>query len=542
MIASRSRARRRLRIAMHRIGRRLEGTSSGLLRNAPSWGISLALHLSALVVMAMIYFVQPVEERAAGFESGIDGSAPLGEDVTSLVPGERAGDPFTTAVGSDFPSLGFPSNDPNLTVTATPRMPASIAFNERIELSTSALAGPSLRLTDIVVGESNRMGVHIEDLSAPFSGRDDLMKARLIRRQGGTVESEKSVTAGLEWLARHQKADGSWSLDCHPQCRGEGCPSEPSMRSDVAATGLALLPMLGAGHSHMKEGRYQEPIRRGLAWLLKQQSRDGELFLGGSGNTRYYTHAIGCMTICEAYGLTKDPKLRVPAQRALAFIAKTQNTADGGWRYYLGQPGDTSVFGWQIFALRSGRLAGLGTPKNVTTGCRRYLDLAATDDRGITYGYLPGSPISMVMTAEALLCRQYLGWPKDHPALREGSRLVASDLRESTERNIYYWYYATQMLHNMQDKDWKDWNTRLREGLISMQTAGEGCDRGSWDPNRPQPDVQGRRVGRHYTTALSILTLEVYYRFLPLYRVVGEDPVGPDAEHAAAESEAAATK
>ncbi len=58
----------------------------------------------------------------------------------------------------------------------------------------------------------------------------------------------------------------------------------------------------------------------------------------------------------------------------------------------------------------------------------------------------------------------------------------------------------------------------MRDGLIAMQVTGNGCDRGSWDPFTPEPDRWGRTAGRHFVTALSLLTLEVYYRYLPLYQ------------------------
>ena len=122
------------------------------------------------------------------------------------------------------------------------------------------------------------------------------------------------------------------------------------------------------------------------------------------------------------------------------------------------------------------------------------------------------------MTAEALLCRQYLGWPHDSPALIKGVGQVVAHLKQSGERNIYYWYYATQLLHNMQNKDWPRWNVKVRDGLVDMQVTGTGCDRGSWDPLQPIPDRWARTGGRLYLTSLSLLTLEVYYRYLPLYR------------------------
>src|SRR5205823_4228143 len=88
----------------------------------------------------------------------------------------------------------------------------------------------------------------------------------------------------------------------------------------------------------------------------------------------------------------------------------------------------------------------------------------------------------------------------------------------------------TQLLHNMQNKDWKRWNVKVRDGLVSMQTTGTGCDRGSWDPRSPQPDRWGDTGGRLFVTSLSILTLEVYYRYLPLYKPSDSDPVKLDSD------------
>jgi hypothetical protein len=126
------------------------------------------------------------------------------------------------------------------------------------------------------------------------------------------------------------------------------------------------------------------------------------------------------------------------------------------------------------------------------------------------------------MTAEALLCRQYLGkpfgWPRDRPALIKGVAGVWDDLQGNKERNIYYWYYATQLLHNMQNDAWKRWNPMIRDGLVKTQVISKGCDNGSWSPDSPQPDRWGTRAGRLFQTTMSILTLEVYYRYLPLYR------------------------
>ena len=351
----------------------------------------------------------------------------------------------------------------------------------------------------------------------------------MVLREGGTAKSEKSVEDGIAWLVRHQRADGAWSLNYAEQCQGGGCTHTQVMESDTAATGLALLPLLGAGYSHTVKSKYQDSVRRGIDWLVENQQPNGNLFIGPPGMAYMYSHAIGTMALCEAYGLSQDPELKKPAQLAVQFIVESQNPNTGGWRYAPGQEGDTSVFGWQMFALRSAHMAHLPVSKRVLKACSQYLDLAAVDQHRIGYAYQPGrGGISVVMTAEALLSRQLLGWPRNYPPLVKGAAEIAADLETNDDRNIYYWYYATQLLHNMKNKDWERWNLRVREGLIGMQVKEDGCAQGSWDPSLPVPDRWGRSAGRLYVTSLSILTLEVYYRYLPLYRGYDDDQVRDD--------------
>ncbi len=139
--------------------------------------------------------------------------------------------------------------------------------------------------------------------SALFNARQGPLKAMLVLREGGTVESEAAVEAGLDWLAHHQSGDGHWGLDISDRCRHDrGCPGKPQMESLTAATGLGLLPFLAAGHTHNQPGRYR------------------------------YVVDIATMALCEAYGMTGDKAPR-PRQRAVNFIVQAQNKADGGWRY-----------------------------------------------------------------------------------------------------------------------------------------------------------------------------------------------------------------
>lgn len=126
-----------------------------------------------------------------------------------------------------------------------------------------------------------------------------------------------------------------------------------------------------------------------------------------------------------------------------------------------------------------------------------------------------------------LLC-----WDRDSPALQAGTELAATDLLKSKQRNIYYWYYANQLLHNVQGPAREKWNAKVRDGQVGIQVKGQGCDRGSWDPLKPVADRWDKEAGRYFVTCLSLLTLEVYYRYLPLYQDRGEATFGARGEAA----------
>ena len=82
--------------------------------------------------------------------------------------------------------------------------------------------------------------------------------------------------------------------------------------------------------------------------------------------------------------------------------------------------------------------------------------------------------------------------------------------------NLYFWYYATLAMFRVGGNEWDGWNAALKETLLPAQEAD-----GSWRPI----DVYAEYAGdadeeRTYTTAMCVLSLEVYYRyFTPLLKV-----------------------
>jgi hypothetical protein len=85
------------------------------------------------------------------------------------------------------------------------------------------------------------------------------------------------------------------------------------------------------------------------------------------------------------------------------------------------------------------------------------------------------------------------------------------------QRDTYYWYYATQVMYHMGGDHWQAWNGRLHPLLVESQVRS-GAMAGSWNPREPVPDRWGPHAGRLYVTTMNLLSLEVYYRHLPLYQ------------------------
>ena len=464
-----------------------------LFKDLPAWLISLVVHLVALLLLGLWINNPPKPSESITLATSVGY-----EDLEG--GNDEPDDPELDAFEFDDPGA-IPLDE--LTALESPKQSEVSLESESFEppdpigiLPPSA--NPSLTLPVATAGHM-------------FAGRDPSLRAQIIQREGGTSYTEAAVARGLHWLARHQNADGSWSLDAWhraPGAFGEG--NGLGGHSDTAATALALLPFLGAGQTHYK-GEYSDTVLNGLRWLVEHQGEDGDL--RGRGIGRLYAHGQATIALCEAFALTGDEQLQVPAQAALDYIVRAQHSA-GGWRYEPGQPGDTSVVGWQLMALRSGKMAYLRVPQNVFQQADRFLDSVATDRYRSQYAYQPNRGTSHVMTAEALLCRQYLGWPKEHEGLELGVQYLLDDHPPNGRLpNIYYWYYATQVMHHMGGAAWSKWNYKIRSILVDMQEK-RGPMAGSWTPR----GGHSGRGGRIYMTALAVCTLEVYYRYLPMYR------------------------
>jgi hypothetical protein len=452
----------------------------------PSLGVSFVLHVTVLLVLGLIVLrFAPRTNDVVPIESAVNDSADgtvQAIDRVDFVEATKekpldAGDVGATALGKLADVKGMTA----------------------LDFKTSGL--PSAQKVVLDTAPSSHT-------AGELAGRSGAARSTLLIKGGGTGNSERAVTLGLRWLARHQRSDGNWSFQHGPDDPGslEKCTT--------GATGLAILAFLGAGHTHKAEHvRFQANVDKGLRFLVSQMKRGKE---GGDlrgevvSNEGMYAHAIATLALCEAYGLTRDSKLMDPAQRAVNFIVAAQDPKGGGWRYEPRQPGDTTVTGWQVMALKSAKASGLKVPSRTLTAAGHFLDHVQTAG-GSRYGYDQAGD-TPPMTAIGLLCRMYLGWKRTAAPLRRGVEYLSRT--GPSPQDIYYDYYATQVLHHWGGGEWKKWNEVLRDHLIESQIK-EGDAAGSWKPTGDRGAGAG---GRLYQTCLSVMTLEVYYRYLPLYQ------------------------
>lgn len=347
------------------------------------------------------------------------------------------------------------------------------------------------------------------------------------RQYGGTQESEEAVELALKWMASTQHADGFWDASRF----GAGTAKEstadherPNVGGDAdsGVTALAVLAFLGAGHTP-ENGEYAETVRRALQWIIAQQTSDGYLGANASFIAGMYCHGMATFALAEAHammaGSVDTEWLRQPLVRAVDYIVANQ-TPDGSWRYVnrLNTYGDMSMFGWQLMALKSAEMGGITVPSTTKQQMVNFLrDMSRGESGGLAAYRKIDKEVTATMTAEALFCKQMLGLQRSHASSDEAIRYLMRQLPDRRAMNYYYWYYGTLAMFQYGGDPWRRWNEQMRDLLISEQTR-KGEFAGSWDPRRCEWGPYG---GRIYTTAVATLCLEVYYRYLPLYKSGG---------------------
>lgn len=494
-------------------------------KHLPAWVISGAVHVALIgTLIALDSYMpkaeateKPADEITVVTDKEVQEEAP--PDLTNPDIGLDPELPATVEV-SNIEDQNVVSEvvkpDEPVGIESAMNVNTNMDFNPPPGISTEGLTNPGL--TDAGVGNVAVGGslAGTGFASAAFNGRTAAGRNAMVAAGGGNSASEAAVARALIWLAKQQRANGAWVYD------------GTSSAEVVAATGMSLLPFLAAGQTHKpaKDNKYQKTVEAGLAFLISQMGPDGAFYNGRDASGKLtnrvgtYAQGIATMTICEAYGMTADRRLLyVPAQKSVAYTASIQGP-DGSWGYGPKANGDTSIVGWQLQALQSGKLCkNLTVSKNSIDRARVFLDKVSDTATHSKYGYSSRQSPTRTLSAVGLLCRYYIdGWGPSNPSMAAGVEYLMQQLPgKGVALNMYYFYYATQVMHYYDGPEWRQtWNPRMRDMLIDLQVPQtKPATGGSWDADKGSI---GSHCGRLGTTCLALLTLEVYYRHLPLYK------------------------
>jgi hypothetical protein len=466
---------------------------------SPAWSASLSIHVGLLLVLALWVIRREVAQSRIITLSFVEAARPVAQPAADVVEIVKIPEPSPPAAKRPEP-------------TPEPVPKASQPVVPEPEPTPSPVVAPPSDQPSRTAGDARTA------ITSQLSGRGESGRGDRIGAAGGTAGTENAVARALGWLAKNaDKKDGLWSLT-GPYADGG------SQENRLAATAMALLALQGAGTTP-SAGRHADIVERGWKTLLKRQREEGTFQLGPIPDQhQMYAHAQITIALCEAFGMTGDERFAEPARKAVRYCLAAQ-MPDGGWRYRLPEPnhenkGDMSVTGWFLMALKTAEMAGLEVPSENYTRLESFLDnVFISDEKGYAYQINPHQKIvdfRPAITAEGLLCRQYLGWSRTDPRLVAGMKLLLDNSPldfDHRSKNVYAWYYQTQVFHHAGGEAWEAWNEVLRERLPAEQVK-RGPEAGSWERAN---DQWGHIGGRLYVTCLCTLMLESYYRHLPIY-------------------------
>lgn len=491
----------------------------------------------------------PIDPPVANPPSN-DKRAAAPKDVADKPPKKMADEaktaddqPAATPAAKSQPSPAVPSEP--VGIVGEPAKEPSPEQRKRMVAGepTGVLADAPAKPAALGVPQEPALGIVADTPLELYAERTKPKTPEWLGQRGGTIESQNAVEDGLNWLARHQGEDGHWGADClgndaNSRCDQKAPCQGPGEAYEVAHTGMALLAFQAAGHYYFNGQKYSDHVTKGLNYLVGEQSRDGSI-VGSQNPTQeqvdagakfqqyfMYEHAMATFALCEACALAiadnkpPDKRYLIAAERAVLFIENVQHS-DGGWRYTAGgeAPSDCSVSGWVMLALKTAREAKIAVLPATVSRMMAFFERHHMGDR--TYYFTPNQPGTDAMTGVGMMAVEFFQHKLDSPVVTGGAAYLAdkADQRDGRgalpDGDYYLWYNCTMAMFQAGGDPWDRWNNAVRDLVTSLQVQGAGCDRGSWPP----ADRWSSRGGRIYSTALAVLTLEVYYRF---QRVAGQ--------------------
>ena len=293
------------------------------------------------------------------------------------------------------------------------------------------------------------------------------------------VEVERIYVKGLQYLAKTQNPDGTWA--------------DTSYGKEPAVVALAVVSMLAHGDDP-NFGPYSQPIHRGLDFILKRMDKKG--YIG----TSMYNHGFSTLALAEAYGAVDDPQLGPALQRAVRLILSSQaNNPNGAWRYSPeSNDADTTVSGAQLVALFAARNAGIAVPEEAIRKAIKFFTSVQTPEGG--FGYTSASSPNAARTAIGCLVLA-LAKEKNSASFKAAFAFLQKAPTDNSYQQ-YFLYYGAQAFFHASPQAWQAWNRKNIKTLGPSQNPD-----GSWEG----------QFGQTFSTAASLLSLALNYRYLPIY-------------------------
>ncbi len=481
-----------------------------------SLSLSLAIHAGLLLVAGLVVFTSTQVTKNVDFlpGGGTAQGAQASQDLQHKVQQKRR-----STIAKTSPMKKVVSNSQTASISL-PEAPPDILDVPDV---SSMLGGGSLGGGGFGkggggggFGTGQGMGAQAGFVSLPPTMRARCSTAERLeklRQNGGSAECEAAVSRALEWLKTKQNKDGSW---------GQTYKS--------AMTGLALLCYLGRCETP-DSPFYGDNVMKGIMYLIELSKKNeyGMISENIKENGSTYEHGIATYALGEMYTLARLGSKSLPGmkdafEKGVTLIIKNQ-TSKGSWTYggkedIAYNPGsngeDLSVTGWQYQALKAAKHTGLKIPKlhETITSTMKYLEGKQTKDGGIGNPDRDKGYNQWSLTGTGVLGLQTLGKGKTS-VIDKGIKflrnfITAEPLDWNKNCNLYSWYYYTQAFFQKGGDDWKFYNEQVLPQLLNNQAPD-----GSWKPERSNGSSgAGNMEGGVYKTALCVLQLEVYYRYL----------------------------
>ena len=169
-----------------------------------------------------------------------------------------------------------------------------------------------------------------------------------------TPKIQIAVREGLDYLAKTQAPDGSWSN------------SKDGASYPISMTALAGMAFLANGNTQTR-GPYADQVRAAQSFLMRFSLPNGLITGPSQEHGRpMYGHGFSLMFLSCCYGSEIDSRMRRQLKQIIEAALKLTATAqspEGGWTYIPGGGDEGSVTITQIQALRAAHLVGFTVPE-----------------------------------------------------------------------------------------------------------------------------------------------------------------------------------